>query len=158
MRILIVNPNASEGMTEKIRAVAEARKRDDCEVDVVCLKHGPVTLDGRLGLVDRGPLGEDALFLFIGHQLNHVEEVAVEDQLYVGLFVRVAEVLHELDEFRVVYEVFQWVDGSIGTETPVAEMQITQDQLDLLHGDGRAPAGRGRLARCRNGPPRTITV
>jgi Asp/Glu/hydantoin racemase len=45
MKILIINPNTSESMTEKIRAVAEAAKRDDCEVTVICPARGPVTLE-----------------------------------------------------------------------------------------------------------------
>lgn len=45
MRILIVNPNASQSMTDKIRSVAEEVKRDDCQVTVVCLERGPVTLE-----------------------------------------------------------------------------------------------------------------
>ena len=44
MRILIINPNTSESMTAKIRAVAEAARRDDCEVTVICPAHGPVTI------------------------------------------------------------------------------------------------------------------
>ncbi len=45
MRILIINPNTSQSMTDKIRAVAEATKRQDCSVTVVCLPHGPDTID-----------------------------------------------------------------------------------------------------------------
>lgn len=45
MRILIINPNTSRSMTEKIRRVAEAAKRDDCQVTVVQPEHGPVTLE-----------------------------------------------------------------------------------------------------------------
>jgi allantoin racemase len=45
MKILIINPNTSESMTEKIRAVAEGAKRDDCEVTVICPACGPVTLE-----------------------------------------------------------------------------------------------------------------
>ncbi len=45
MRILIINPNTSDHMTAKIRTVAEAVKRDDCEVTVICPAHGPVTLE-----------------------------------------------------------------------------------------------------------------
>ena len=45
MRILIINPNTSESMTDKIRTVAEAAKRDDCEVIVVCLTRGPFTIE-----------------------------------------------------------------------------------------------------------------
>ncbi len=45
MKILIINTNASESMTDKIRRVAEAAKRDDCEVTVTCLARGPVTID-----------------------------------------------------------------------------------------------------------------
>ncbi|MGQ9583831.1 MAG: aspartate/glutamate racemase family protein [Anaerolineae bacterium] len=45
MRILIINPNTSESMTDKMRAVAESVKRNDCEVMVTGAKHGPVTLE-----------------------------------------------------------------------------------------------------------------
>ena len=45
MKILIINPNTSESMTDKIRAVAEAAKRDDCEVTVICPAHGPITIE-----------------------------------------------------------------------------------------------------------------
>lgn len=45
MRILIINPNASEGMTNKIRRTAEAAKREDCEVTVKRSVGGPATID-----------------------------------------------------------------------------------------------------------------
>jgi len=45
MKILIINPNTSEHMTAKIRAVAEAVKRDDCKVTVICPSRGPVTIE-----------------------------------------------------------------------------------------------------------------
>ena len=45
MRILIINPNTSESMTDKIRMVAEAAKRDDCEVTVICPQRGPITIE-----------------------------------------------------------------------------------------------------------------
>lgn len=45
MKILIVNPNTSEHLTEKIRAVAESARRDDCEVTVICPSRGPVTIE-----------------------------------------------------------------------------------------------------------------
>lgn len=45
MKILIINPNTSEHMTTKIRAVAEAVKRDDCTVTVICPSRGPVTIE-----------------------------------------------------------------------------------------------------------------
>ncbi len=45
MRILIVNPNTSKSMTDKIRRVAEAIKRDDCEVTVICPARGPITIE-----------------------------------------------------------------------------------------------------------------
>ena len=32
-------------MTDKMRVVAEAVKRDDCEVTVICPARGPVTLE-----------------------------------------------------------------------------------------------------------------
>jgi allantoin racemase len=45
MKILIINPNTSEHMTDKIRAVAEQAKRDDCEVTVTCPERGPITIE-----------------------------------------------------------------------------------------------------------------
>ncbi len=45
MKILIINTNASERITEKIRAVADAAKRDDCDVTTTCLARGPVTIE-----------------------------------------------------------------------------------------------------------------
>lgn len=45
MKILIINPNTSEPMTDKIRSVAEAARRDDCQVTVACLSRGPVTIE-----------------------------------------------------------------------------------------------------------------
>jgi allantoin racemase len=45
MKILIINPNTSELMTTKMRAVAESIKRDDCEVTVTCAARGPVTIE-----------------------------------------------------------------------------------------------------------------
>jgi allantoin racemase len=45
MKILIINPNTSQSMTDKIRAVAEAAKRDDCELTVICPQHGPITIE-----------------------------------------------------------------------------------------------------------------
>lgn len=45
MRILIINPNTSEAVTDQLRAVAQAAKRDDCEVTVVCAERGPVTIE-----------------------------------------------------------------------------------------------------------------
>jgi allantoin racemase len=45
MRILIINPNSSERMTNKIRRTAEAAKREDCEVTVKRSEQGPATID-----------------------------------------------------------------------------------------------------------------
>ena len=45
MRIKIINPNTSESMTDKIRRVAEAVKRSDCEVEVTCPVKGPITIE-----------------------------------------------------------------------------------------------------------------
>jgi allantoin racemase len=45
MKILIINPNTSEPMTDKIRSVAEAARRDDCQVTVTCPSRGPVTIE-----------------------------------------------------------------------------------------------------------------
>jgi len=45
LRILIINPNTSKAVTDQLRAVAQAAKRDDCEVTVVCVERGPVTIE-----------------------------------------------------------------------------------------------------------------
>lgn len=45
MKILIINANTSEAVTDQLRAVAQAAKRDDCEVTVVCVERGPVTIE-----------------------------------------------------------------------------------------------------------------
>lgn len=44
MRILIINPNTSESMTEKIRRVAKGAKREDAQVTVVNAGSGPSTI------------------------------------------------------------------------------------------------------------------
>jgi len=44
-KILIINPNTSEQMTSKIRAVAEEAKGHDCQVTVTCPEHGPITIE-----------------------------------------------------------------------------------------------------------------
>jgi allantoin racemase len=45
MRILVININTSEAITERMRGVIEKVKRPDTEVRVVCPKHGPETID-----------------------------------------------------------------------------------------------------------------
>jgi allantoin racemase len=45
MKILIINPNTSEQVTARIRAVAEATARSDGQVTVVCPAQGPVTIE-----------------------------------------------------------------------------------------------------------------
>jgi allantoin racemase len=45
MRILIINPNTSQSMTDKIRSVAEAVKSEDCQLTVTCPEKGPVTIE-----------------------------------------------------------------------------------------------------------------
>jgi allantoin racemase len=45
LKILIINANTSEAVTDQLRAVAQAAKRDDCEVTVVCVERGPVTIE-----------------------------------------------------------------------------------------------------------------
>ncbi len=45
MRILIVNPNTSKKVTDKIRVVADAAKRADYEVIVTCPDLGPITIE-----------------------------------------------------------------------------------------------------------------
>jgi allantoin racemase len=44
-KILIINPNTSQQMTDKIRAVAEGAKGHDCQVTVTCPEHGPITIE-----------------------------------------------------------------------------------------------------------------
>jgi allantoin racemase len=44
-KILIINPNTSEQVTNKIRAVAEEAKGHDCQVTVTCPDHGPITIE-----------------------------------------------------------------------------------------------------------------
>lgn len=45
MKILIINPNASSSMTEKIERVAHRVSRDDSSVSVMGLERGPVTIE-----------------------------------------------------------------------------------------------------------------
>ncbi|NLE76225.1 MAG: aspartate/glutamate racemase family protein [Chloroflexi bacterium] len=45
MRILIINPNTSQAITDKVRAVAQKVKRSDCEITAICPEHGPVTIE-----------------------------------------------------------------------------------------------------------------
>jgi allantoin racemase len=45
MHILIINPNTSQSMTDKIRSVAEMVKSDDCQVTVTCPSKGPITIE-----------------------------------------------------------------------------------------------------------------
>ncbi len=45
MRILVININTSEAITEKMRGVIEKVKRPDTQVTVICPKHGPETID-----------------------------------------------------------------------------------------------------------------
>lgn len=48
MRILVININTSQAITDKMRAVIEKVKRPDVIVDVVCPVHGPETIDSSL--------------------------------------------------------------------------------------------------------------
>lgn len=45
MRICVINPNSSESVTEHLRTTLNKIKRDDCELSVVCPKHGPVSIE-----------------------------------------------------------------------------------------------------------------
>jgi len=45
MRILVINPNTSESMTEHIRAALMPIKRVDTELTVVCARRGPETIE-----------------------------------------------------------------------------------------------------------------
>ena len=45
MRILVINPNASQSMTQKIGQVAGLVCREDTDVTVKCLERGPVTIE-----------------------------------------------------------------------------------------------------------------
>jgi len=45
MRILIINPNTSQSMTDKIRVVANQVSREDTDITVVCPESGPVTIE-----------------------------------------------------------------------------------------------------------------
>jgi allantoin racemase len=45
MKILVINPNTSRSMTNKIGRVLESAKRADCQVVVQCPEHGPDTLE-----------------------------------------------------------------------------------------------------------------
>ena len=45
MKILIINPNTSKTMTDTIGTVAQAVKRSDCEVTVICPARGPVVIE-----------------------------------------------------------------------------------------------------------------
>jgi len=45
MRILVININTSEAITDSMRAVIERVKRPDTYVDVVCPTRGPETID-----------------------------------------------------------------------------------------------------------------
>jgi allantoin racemase len=45
MRILIINPNTSQSMTDKIGVVANQVSREDTDITVVCPESGPVTIE-----------------------------------------------------------------------------------------------------------------
>jgi allantoin racemase len=45
MRILVININTSQSITDKMRQAILAVKRTDVQVDVICPEHGPVTID-----------------------------------------------------------------------------------------------------------------
>jgi len=45
MRIMVINPNTSESMTEHIRTELTKIKRGDTELNVVCAEKGPLTIE-----------------------------------------------------------------------------------------------------------------
>ncbi len=45
MKIMVINPNTSESMTEHIREALKRIKRSDTELTVVCAEKGPETID-----------------------------------------------------------------------------------------------------------------
>jgi len=45
VRILIINPNTSLPVTERIRTAADSVKRPDCELTVTCIARGPITIE-----------------------------------------------------------------------------------------------------------------
>jgi len=45
MRIMVINPNTSESMTDHIRVELNKIKRDDTELVVVCAERGPLTIE-----------------------------------------------------------------------------------------------------------------
>lgn len=45
MRIMVINPNTSESMTEHLRQVLTQIKRTDTALTVVCPEHGPITIE-----------------------------------------------------------------------------------------------------------------
>lgn len=45
MKIMVINPNTSQSMTDHIRAEAELIKRADCQALVICPEHGPETIE-----------------------------------------------------------------------------------------------------------------
>ena len=45
MKILVININTSEAITDKMRSVIERVKRPDTDVDVICPTRGPETID-----------------------------------------------------------------------------------------------------------------
>ena len=45
MRIMVINPNTSESMTEHIREALMPIKRPDADLTVVCAERGPETIE-----------------------------------------------------------------------------------------------------------------
>ncbi len=45
MRILVININTSQSITDKMRHVIDQVKRPDAEVEVICPEQGPITID-----------------------------------------------------------------------------------------------------------------
>jgi len=61
MKIIVINPNSSRSITDRIRKVLLSIKRVDTELDVVCLNEAPVTLESSYDEAFAIPLLLDAV-------------------------------------------------------------------------------------------------
>jgi allantoin racemase len=61
MRILVINPNSSPTITERIREMLLGIKRVDTELDVICLSEAPATLESSYDEAFAIPLLIDAI-------------------------------------------------------------------------------------------------
>lgn len=55
MRIFVINPNASETMTDQIRVALNAVKRQDSKLFATCAAAGPETIESVCGEGQDGP-------------------------------------------------------------------------------------------------------